>query len=102
MLNVFSNRDVMSESLSKLLPWLTDAEVDDICCGLKQNAAKIRYLRDELKLPVGAKPNGRPVVPRWACEELLAGTPADSRKKSGPTPQGAQPNESALLAISRR
>lgn len=84
------------------LPWLTDAEIDDMCCGLSQNAARIRYLRDELKLPVKAKPNGRPLVPRWACDALLAGTPADTRKKSEPSVHPAQPNERALLLASSR
>lgn len=43
---------------------LTDAEVDAMCAGLKQNAAKVRYLRDVLKVPVQRKPNGRPLVMR--------------------------------------
>lgn len=43
---------------------LSDAEVDAICDGLTQNAAKVRYLRDTLKVPVERKPNGRPLVRR--------------------------------------
>ena len=31
---------------------LSDEEIDAICDGLKQNAAKVRYLRDTLTLPV--------------------------------------------------
>lgn len=42
---------------------LTDAEVDNICDGYVQNAAKIRYLR-ALGLTVERKPNGRPLVNR--------------------------------------
>lgn len=44
------------------LPWLSDAEIDDMCAGLTRNSAKLRYLQDELKLPVKANPvlfNGR-------------------------------------------
>jgi len=43
---------------------LTDDEVDAICAGLVQNAAKLRYLRDVLKLRVDRRPNGRPLVRR--------------------------------------
>jgi len=43
---------------------LSDAEIDDICAGLTQNAAKVRYLRDVLKIHVSRKPNGRPLVRR--------------------------------------
>lgn len=42
---------------------LTDEEVDRICSGLTQNAAKVRYLRG-LGLQVERKPNGRPLVNR--------------------------------------
>ena len=43
---------------------LTDAEIDEICAGLRQNAAKVRYLRQVLQVPVIRKPNGRPLVLR--------------------------------------
>lgn len=43
---------------------LTDDEVDQICAGLRQNAAKIRFLQQRLKLRVERKPNGRPLVNR--------------------------------------
>jgi hypothetical protein len=42
----------------------TDAEVDDICAGLTQSAAKCRFLREVLQIPVKRKPNGRPLVLR--------------------------------------
>jgi hypothetical protein len=44
-------------------PDLTDAEVDRICDGLKQNAAKVRYLRS-LGVTVTRKPSGRALVSR--------------------------------------
>lgn len=47
-----------------MLPYLTDAEIDGICDGLRQPAAKVRYLRDVLRVPVERKPNGRPLVRR--------------------------------------
>jgi len=46
---------------------LTDAEVDSICAGLVQNAAKVRYLK-RLGLMVDRKPNGRPLVMRSEWE----------------------------------
>jgi len=49
-------------------PYLTDSQVDEICAGLTQPAAKIRYLRS-LGLRVHRKPNGRPLV--WLPEVLL-------------------------------
>lgn len=42
---------------------LTDLEIDEICAGLRQNAAKVRYLRS-LGLQVAQRPNGRPLVNR--------------------------------------
>lgn len=63
-------------------PVLTDAEIDDICAGLKQNAAKVRFLRDVLKVPVQRKPNGRPLVLRADWERRSQ--PADGRVGHGP------------------
>jgi hypothetical protein len=51
-------------------PILTDAEIDEICAGLTQAAAKVRYLRDVLRVPVERKPNGRPLVRRADWERL--------------------------------
>lgn len=64
---------------------LTDAEVDAICAGLKQSAAKVRYLRDVLKLDVHRKPNGRPLVNR-AHYDAVRGTsrPVLAGATSGP------------------
>lgn len=39
----------------------TDAEVDELCAGLKQHAAMVRHLR-ALGLRVDRKPNGRPLA----------------------------------------
>lgn len=84
------------------LPWLTDAEIDDLCEGLTQKSAMVRYLKDELNLPVKTKPNGRPLVPRWACEEMLAIPPGERPNTVVPAGERTQPDERALLsAISR-
>lgn len=67
-----------------MLPYLSDDEIDGICAGLVQSAAKVRYLREVLKVPVERKPNGRPLVRRvdWDCRKPLAqnGTPARGPK----------------------
>lgn len=44
-------------------PDLTTDEVDGICLGLKQNAAKVRFLK-RLGLHVERRPNGAPLVNR--------------------------------------
>lgn len=52
--------------------WLSDSEIDDMCDGLINNAAKVRYLRT-LGLTVTQKPNGRPLVMRIHAEAVLSG-----------------------------
>lgn len=61
-------------------PILTDAEVDDICDGLTQAAAKVRYLR-QLGIPVERKPNGRPLVRRvdWERRQSVAQNDSPTR-----------------------
>lgn len=49
---------------------LTDAEIDSICDGYKQNAAKIRYLQN-LGLTVHPKPNGYPLVSRAHFDAMM-------------------------------
>ncbi len=73
-------------------PYFTDAELDEMCEGLTQDAARIRYLRG-LGLRVDRKPNGKP----------LAWRPTD---KPAPAPEAqnddAAPNIVALQAWSNR
>lgn len=52
-------------------PDLSDEEVDEICAGLKQNAAKVNYLR-QLGLRVLRRPNGRPLVARDDWQRVWA------------------------------
>jgi hypothetical protein len=49
---------------------LTDAEIDSICDGYVQNAARIRYLR-AMGLTVHRKPNGRPLVNRAHYDAVM-------------------------------
>ena len=49
---------------------LTDHEINDICCGYVQNAAKMRYLR-AMGLTVRKKPNGRALVNRAHYDAVM-------------------------------
>jgi hypothetical protein len=60
------------ETIATMPPYLTDTEVDELCAGLTQNAAKCRFLERELKIPVRRKPNGRPLVMRADVGALAA------------------------------
>lgn len=60
-------------------PYFTDAEVDEMCDGLVQDAAKIRHLR-RLGLRVDRKPNGKALAWRPAVQ-----TPAAAQNEP---PQG--------------
>ncbi|MES2994164.1 MAG: hypothetical protein V4844_22270 [Pseudomonadota bacterium] len=65
--------------------FFTDAQVDEMCEGLTQPAAMIRYLRS-LGLRVDRKPNGRPLAWRPA---VAAATQAQNAP-SGPNVVGLQ------------
>lgn len=83
------------------LPWFTDAEIDELCAGLTQHAAKARYLRD-LGLTVQTKPNGRPLVMRAHAEAVLSGMPS-TQTQALPEAATRLPNRDALvLAFGRR
>lgn len=55
---------------------LTDAEIDAICAGYVQNAAKVRFLR-AMGLNVRQKPNGRPLVNRIHYDAVTGNKQAD-------------------------
>lgn len=81
-------------------PDLTDEEIDAMCAGLRQNAAKARYL-EELGLHVTRKPNGRPLVMRAHAEQVLAGrtqaaTDAQAAQQSQPAATG---NRAGLVLL---
>jgi hypothetical protein len=65
------------------LPFLSDEEIDGICDGLVQSAAKVRFLKG-LGLPVERKPNGRPLVRRCDWDRMAGVAPAQ--------PEGPGPN----------
>lgn len=74
-------------------PDMSDDEIDSICQGLTQNAAKVRHLR-RLGLRVDRRPNGRPLVARieWTRIYGATATAAPPAASNGPrwkTPAGA-------------
>ena len=64
---------------------LSDAEIDSICDGYKQNAAKVRYLRN-LGLTVYTKPNGRPLVNRAHFDAMMGCASYVSQSKADRLP----------------
>lgn len=53
-------------------PYLTDEELDGICRPLRHHAARIRYIKDVLKIPVQRRPDGSPLVKRLDWERYQA------------------------------
>lgn len=49
---------------------LTDIEIDAICDGYTQSAAKVRFLQS-MGLTVRRKPNGRPLVNRLHYDAVM-------------------------------
>ncbi len=77
-----------------MIPWLSDDEISDLCAGLKQPAAQVRYLR-RLGLWVREKPNGRPLVMRADIEALSA---PDKKPATGKR----EPNRAGFLAALKK
>lgn len=69
---------------------LTDEEIDNICDGYTQSAAKVRYLRG-LGLTVERKPNGRPLVNRAHYDAVRGQVAALATSSAGSTNGRAQP-----------
>lgn len=80
---------------------LTDAEVDAICDGLRQSAAKARFLAG-LGLHVNFKPNGRPLVVRTHAEQVLAGLEKPCAQTLGASEQRPAPDRAALIQLFNR
>lgn len=51
---------------------LSDLEIDSICAGYTQNAAKVRFLQ-RMGLRVRQKPNGKPLVNRAHYDMVAVG-----------------------------
>lgn len=78
------------------LPWYSDQEVDDLCTGLKNSAAKVRHLKAQ-GLIVSRKPNGRPLVMRSHAEMVLSGMNAAQAAINSEAKTTRQPNRAGLV-----
>lgn len=82
-------------------PWLSDAEIDDMCDGLATNAARVRHLR-RMGLTVTTKPNGRPLVMRAHAELVLSGAAQVTEITGGKFDLSRKPNRDALIVAFTR
>lgn len=80
-----------------MTPWYTDAEIDSLCEGLTQHAARVKYLR-RLGLHVTRRPNGRPLVLRAHAEAVLSGQ-AQLQTAGPEKPAAAGPDAGALISF---
>lgn len=77
-------------------PWLSDAEVADLCEGLVTPSAQVRFLR-RLGLTVERKPSGRVLLMRSELERVFgAGRFAPQTRQEAAAPG---PNRAALLEL---
>lgn len=74
-------------------PYLSDAELLDVCRPLTQPAAMIRYLKDQ-GFHVKRRPNGWPLVSRANFDAVMMG---HAQPAAASDPQAAAPNVQALL-----
>jgi len=80
-----------------MTPWYTDQEIDDLCAGLSNSAAKVRHLRN-MGLTVTRKPNGRPLVMRGQAEVVLSGLQQITPAAANSTGSARNTNRAALIA----
>jgi hypothetical protein len=78
------------------LPFLSDPEISDLCAGLEQPAAQVRYLKG-LGLLVSRKPNGRPLLARSEFDRVLGA--GRFTAANAPRSAGAEPDMGALLKV---
>jgi hypothetical protein len=53
-------------------PVLSDAEVESLCRGYKQTAARIRFLRNVMKIPAVRRPDNTVLVLRCHVERTTS------------------------------
>lgn len=68
-----------------MTPWLSDAEIAELCEPLEQPAAQIRYLRKVLELHVERRPNGKPLVMRSELERVVGAGRLGAAAQNAPT-----------------
>lgn len=62
----------MEPHMNSPWPYLTEAEINEICSPLKNGAAQIRFL-ERLGMVVKPKPSGRPLVARTEFDRVMTG-----------------------------
>lgn len=77
-------------------PYLTDAEIAEICEPLTQASAQVRYLAS-LGMIVHRKPNGRPLVEREHARAVLGGRAPVKITGSDAPDEPESPNVTALV-----
>lgn len=80
----------------KTLPWYSDEEINDMCQGLTQDAAKVRFLQRK-GLTVTRKPCGRPLLMRDHAAKVLSGLANVASAVDQPARQALQPNVAGVL-----
>lgn len=81
-------------------PWLSDAEIDEMCAPLVNRAAQVRFLRS-LGLTVHRRPhNGSILLLRAHRDAVLSGQAAAAQPAAAQAPAAEcrQPDRAALLA----
>lgn len=78
--------------------FLTDAEIDAMCEGVRVNAVKVRRLR-AMGLVVNTKPNGRPLVVRSHAEAVMSGRAAAAAEQQPEPARPASGDKAALIAL---
>lgn len=76
-----------------LRPWLSDAELAELCEPLEQAAAQIRWLRRQ-GYHVERRPNGRPLLMRSELERVAGAGRIGAAQNAT-----SQPNRAALLEL---
>ena len=77
-----------------MTPWLSDAEIAELCEPLEQAAAQIRHLK-RAGYHVTKKPNGRPLLMRTELERVAGAGRLSLAAQNG----GGQPDRQALLQL---
>jgi hypothetical protein len=76
-------------------PWLSDAELAEMCAPLQQPAAQIRWLK-RAGYHVERRPNGKPLLMRSELERVAGAARFGAPAQNAP---GGQPDRAALLQV---
>jgi hypothetical protein len=79
--------------MSNGLPWLTPEEISDLCEGLTQPAAQIRYLKRVLRITAARKPSGAVLLFRHQIE------PKDAKSLKSAERVATQPDQTMYLSV---